>query len=85
MTITEKSDYSLVIMKDSEDPYWISMREFEGEEIMIYGYDTNKNVSYSHYLSPKDFVCNARMLIAYFDNKVPDEWSVYDRVIIFSK
>lgn len=70
MKVTEITDYSIVIMKDSEDKPWLSLTEIKDQldlysyiNLMLLNFDNN-NTSYNLY-NGKDFeaVCNGRILI----------------------
>lgn len=70
MKVTEITDYSIVIMKDSEDKPWMSLREikekldeFPFANFILMNLDDN-NLSYRIYHN-KDFdlVCDSRVLV----------------------
>ena len=69
MKVTEITDYSIVIMKDSEDKPWLSLTEIK-DQLDLYSYinltllNLDKGVQY-RLCNGEDFeaVCNGRILI----------------------
>ena len=81
MRIVELGDCSMIIMKDSEDPPWVSVgdvyREASrgGKSIMV---DIDQITS--HYVVASDFIYSAGRLILYFDCPIPDRFHLHDKV-----
>lgn len=84
MTILEKSDYSMVIVKDSEDPYWISLKSIyddanqHGKKIIV---DVGDQITY-YYMEASEFLYSARSLILFFKDKITDRFHVRDKVTV---
>ena len=84
MQIVELGDYSMVIMKDSDDPPWESVGN-------IYRYADRCGLSIGvdveqitmSYLESYDYVCTAGRLILLFEDKIPDRFHVHDKVKLF--
>lgn len=83
MRIVELHDYSMVVMKDSEDPPWVNVgdvyREASrcGKNIMV---DIDQ-ITY-HYVIASDFIYSAGRLILYFDSPIPDRFHLHDKVAL---
>lgn len=88
MRIVELTDYTMVIMKDSEDPPWISVGR-------IYRHSKKLSAPIRVALptkvrrergvtdiKSKDAVYNAGMLVLFFDNAIKG-YSVQDRVDLY--
>lgn len=84
MQIVELGDYSMVIMKDSEDPPWENVGN-------IYRYADRYGLSIGvdveqitmSYLESSDYICTAGRLILLFEDKIPDRFHVHDKVKLF--
>ena len=83
MRIVELHDYSMVVMKDSEDPPWVNVGDFyreavrEGKSIMV---DIDQ-ITY-HYVVASDAIYSAGRLILYFDCPIPDRFHLHDKVAL---
>lgn len=86
MRIIEIADYSMVIMKDSEDPFWLSLSSYAEWK----KYNMNLMVYHSDILLPseqvkdcvisKDYICTAGKLVMYFEDKIPEHFKKEDKV-----
>ena len=80
MRIVELGDCSMVIMKDSEDPPWISVgntyrRASEnGYQISVLSESSSEAVVAS------DYVCTAGRLILFFKDSINSEFHLHDKV-----
>ena len=84
MQIVELGDYSMVIMKDSEDPPWKSVGDIY-RHADRYGLSIGVDVEQitMDYLESSDYVCTAGRLILLFKDKIPDRFHVHDKVELF--
>jgi hypothetical protein len=84
MQIVELGDCSMVIMKDSEDPPWVSVGNIYMEavnkkkSILI---DKGNQISIN-YLESSDFVYTAGRLILFFKENIPPRFHVHDKVYL---
>lgn len=86
MQIVELGDCSMVIMKDSDDPWYHSMGDYYRLALDHYHEITvskRKNEFSRIYRKSKDFVCTAGRLILFFPNNVNDVFNVHDKVELF--
>ena len=85
MRIVDKSDYTITVMKDSEDPYWSSLGQYARNAKVI---NSSISICFTHPYAPPtvlnadDFVCGAGRLILYFGDRVPDSFSVGKKVYL---
>lgn len=83
MQIVELSDYSMVIMKDSEDPWWGVVGNVYrhaskyGKHILV---DIGQ-LTY-HYLESSEFIYTAGRLILFFKDPIPPRFHLHDKVIL---
>ena len=86
MKIVELSDYSVIIMKDSEDPFYFSLSGYavkaRKEEYHI-GMYKNNAMSPTLMQISNDFVCTAGRLVLLFGDKVKDCFQKGDTVRLF--
>lgn len=80
MKIVELGDYSMVIMKDSDDPPWKSVGKIariakEDGDIIV---DVDQITV--NYISASDFVCSGGKLVLFFKDKIPDKFHLHDKV-----
>ena len=84
MRIVELTEYTMVVMRDSDDPPWISLgdiyREAENYNCKLF-VDTGDQLTYSH-LSTDKYVYTAGRLILYFEQKIPDGFHLHDKVTV---
>lgn len=84
MTILELSDYSMIIVKDSEDPYWINLRGIYdyanrcGMKIIV---DAGNQITYK-YVIASEFLYSARSLVLFFKEKLDDRFHAGDKVTV---
>ena len=84
MRIVELGDNSMVIMKDSEDPPWVSVgyiyREAveTGKKILV---DSGDQLTF-HYLEASDYVCTAGRLVLFFRDNIPSRFKLHDKVYL---
>ena len=83
MQIVELGDYSMVIMKDSEDPRWVSVgdiyrnaKDFGGSIIVDKGQIT------MDYLETYDYLYTAGRLVLFFKDHVPPRFCLHDKIIV---
>lgn len=81
MRIVELGDYSMVIMKDSEDLPWMSIgnlyRDAEKFKMKI---AVDKDQMTFNYLSTSEYIYSAGRLVLFFSDAIPDRFHLYDRV-----
>lgn len=77
MTIVELSDYSMTVMKDSEDPPWVSISRI-GKYARLYV----ESVSTGNMEKPTDFVCSGRMLVLFFKDSISDKFKEKEKITI---
>lgn len=93
MRIVELSDYSMVIMKDSEDSYRTSVGEiyryFKELDIKMKVCKVLYSTEDSHYtysgitqVTVSDFICSGGKLVLFFDDNIKDRFKLHDRVTI---
>lgn len=84
MRIVELSDYSMVVMKDSDDPPWINLgdyyRDVEGD-LGCFVVDAGDQLTMNYIIS-KEFVYAAGRLILYFKDRIPEKFHLHDKVKI---
>ena len=82
MRIVELSDYTMVIMKDSDDPPWRSVGKIA---YMAEGYGSiivDVEQITVNYITASDFVCSAGKLVLFFKDKIPDKFHLHDKVSV---
>lgn len=84
MTILELSDYSMVIVKDSEDPYWMSLKDIYDEadscdkKIIV---DVGNQITH-YYMEASEFLYSTRSLVLFFKDKITDRFHAGDKVTV---
>ena len=84
MQIVELGDCSMVIMKDSEDPPWISVGDIyrhandNYKRILV---DKGDQLTF-HYLEASDYVYTAGRLVLFFKNTIPSRFQLHDKVFL---
>lgn len=84
MRIVELSDYSMTVMKDSDDPPWINLGDIY-RSVVTHNYpmfvDAGNQLTVD-YISTKEYVYAAGRLILYFKHKIPERFHLHDKVCI---
>ena len=84
MQIVELGDCSMVIMKDSEDPPWISVGDIyrraskKHRHILI---DLGDQLT-TRYLESSDYVYTAGRLVLFFKDAIPNRFKLHDKVYL---
>lgn len=85
MQIVELGDCSMVIMKDSEDPPWVSVGDiyreaskYLGNKILV----DKENQLTVHYLEASDYVYTAGRLVLFFKDAIPSRFKLHDKVFL---
>lgn len=88
MRIVELSDYTMTVMKDSEDHFWfgisklqsrISDKHFNVAIVLEEEMDSFPQIP-EHFIVIEDSICTAGRLILYFADKIPEVYKVGSRV-----
>ena len=84
MRITELGEYSMVIMKDSEDPPWVSPGDIYRDASK---YDKNILVDVGNqltfnYREFSNYIYSGGRLILYFKNTIPSRFKLNSRVYL---
>lgn len=87
MTIIEVNEYSLIAMKDSEDPWSLSVGyinqkmhhqwNFSHADYIVFNDDNRNDI-----IHLADSISNRGMLILYFNDKIPESFKVGDKILI---
>ena len=83
MKIVELSDYSMVIMKDSQDPPWVSVGNVyraavkHHDSIIVDVEQVTVN-----YIKTSDYVYTAGRLVLFFKDKIPSSFHLQDKVVL---
>ena len=80
MRIVELSDYSMVIMKDSEDPPWVNVGDAYRKAQESCSNIRVDNDVYS--LRTSDAIYSAGRLVLFFKDDISDKFHLHDRVIL---
>ena len=84
MQIVELGDNTMIIMKDSEDPPWVSVGDIYrkasryGETILV---DRGNQLTF-HYLESSEFVYTAGRLVLFFNDSIPSRFQLHDKVYL---
>ena len=84
MRIVELGDCSMVIMKDSEDPPWVSVGNIyrdalkNGCQIMV---DKGDQLTFG-FLTASDCVYTAGRLVLFFKDSIPPKFKLHDKVFL---
>ena len=86
MRIVEISDYTIVVMKDSDDPPWLSISryaEWKDRNIMLYHAEVTSPIDQvDDCVISKEYICTGGKLIMYFADALPDNFKKGDKVLI---
>jgi len=83
MQIVELGDYSMVIMKDSEDPPWRSVGDIYrvakeyGRDIVV---DTEQLTI--NYIRASDYLYTAGRLVLFFKDHIPPRFCLHSEVVV---
>lgn len=84
MRIVELTEYTMVVMKDSDDPPWVNLGDIYRRAIKydscLY-VDVGDQITYYHTSTDK-YVYTAGRLILYFEQKIPDRFHLHDKVTV---
>lgn len=84
MRIVELGDCSMVIMKDSDDPPWVSVGNLYrrairyNDTILV---DKDDQLTY-HYLESSEYVYTAGRLVLFFKDAIPSRFQLHDKVFL---
>lgn len=84
MQIVELGDCSMVIMKDSEDPPWVSVGNLyrraskKHRNILV----DNGDQLTIQYLESSDYVYTAGRLVLFFKDAIPNRFQLHDKVYL---
>jgi hypothetical protein len=85
MQIVELGDYSMVIMKDSEDPHWFSVgdiyrsaKEYGGDIIVDIGQIA------LNYLRASESLYTAGRLVLFFKDHIPPRFCLHSKVTVLA-
>ena len=84
MRIVELGDCSMVIMKDSDDPPWVSVGDIYrkaakyGETIIV---DKGDQITF-HYLRASEYIYSAGRLVLFFKDPIPPRFQLRDKIIV---
>ncbi len=84
MQIVELGDCSMVIMKDSEDPPWVSVGNVYREATKYYRkilVDKGDQLTFN-YLEASDYIYSAGRLVLFFKDTIPSRFQVHDKVYL---
>lgn len=84
MRIVELSEYTMVIMKDSDDPPWVNLGDIY-RRVVTYNFPIFVDVGNQmtvDYISAREYVYTAGRLILYFEQKIPDRFHLHDKVTV---
>ena len=82
MRIVELGDCSMVIMKDSEDPPWVSVGNIYRRAVENGFLISVLSESSSEAVVASDYVCTAGRLVLFFKDSIGDKIHLYDKVIL---
>ena len=84
MQIVELGDCSMVIMKDSDDPPWVSVGSVYRRAVR-YNHtilvDKDDQLSFN-YLESSEYVYTAGRLILFFKDSIPPRFQLHDKVFL---
>lgn len=87
MEIVELGDCSMVIMKDSNDPPWVSVGNIYrkaikcNDSILV---DKDDQLTY-HYLESSEYIYTAGRLVLFFKDAIPSTFQLHDKVFLTTK
>ena len=84
MRIVELGDCSMVIMKDSEDPPWVSVGDvYRNASMCDISILVDKGYQLScDYLDASEYVYTAGRLVLFFKDKIPSRFQLHDKVFL---
>lgn len=88
MRIVEISDYSMTVMKDSDDPPWLNLAQLANIArnmkvcILVPYEDSDDEWVRTHVTPVNDHVCTAGRLILFFADKIPKEYEKGSKVSV---
>jgi hypothetical protein len=88
MQIVELTDYSMVIMRDSTDPPWVSLgktyswakKHHRGIEVGLLNTDGSGEITS---IISSDMICTAGRLVLFFKDKIDSRYKLHSPVQIF--
>lgn len=84
MRIVELAENSMMIMKDSEDPPWVSVgqvyRLAQDHDNIISVAKWGSDIVPTSIVYSSDYICTAGRLILFFPESLGSEWHLQDRV-----
>ena len=80
MQIVELSDYSAVIMKDSEDPPWVSVGKIYRKAVDDKCLISVLSEHASEAVLASEYICTAGRLILFFKDSVDNKLRLHDKV-----
>lgn len=85
MQIVELGDYSMVIMKDSDDPPWESVGSIYRLAISFcHKILVDRDQITLNHITSTDFVYTAGRLVLFFKDIVPERFHLHDKVVLVS-
>ena len=84
MQIVELGDNTMVIMKDSEDPPWLSVGDVYRKSVEYKRsilVDKGDQLTYN-YLEASDSVYTAGRLVLFFKDAIPERFQLHDKVYL---
>lgn len=84
MQIVELGDCSMVIMKDSDDPPWVSVGDVYRKSVKYNRsilVDVGDQLTF-HYLEASDCVYTAGRLVLFFKDAIPERFHLHDKVYL---
>ncbi len=88
MRIVEISDYTMVIMKDSDDPPWYSIGNFgdwpeKYRHMVFHAGILSEKEREKDWVISESFLCTGGKLILYFKDPLPDRFHKGDKIFVF--
>ena len=78
MTIVQVSDYTMTIMKDSDDPYYFSISSFRemyekgcGIQVRVLDEESEEKPD-DDWLIPESMICTGGRMMLWFNDKIPE-------------
>ena len=84
MQIVELGDCSLVIMKDSEDPPWVSVGDVyrRASKLNRYIIVCVGDQLTTDYLESSEYIYTAGRLVLFFKDNIPSRFKLHDKVYL---
>jgi hypothetical protein len=91
MRIVELSDYTMTVMKDSEDPFWLSLSKIRNRAEKLHCKITVLKGKLEDYYPEKpeyeqksdEVICTAGRMMLFFKDKISDAFNTGDKVDIY--